>query len=135
MRHISRVALVGLVALGIVSYAARADEALWIEGEDYTVSSFNEAAWGGGSWYHDDNISRDLLAPGVPGVSEGNWHSTYGNNNTVTASYTFIVTEGGAYTWWIRLNPFRNQSGGANYTYQIDSGSWQSLDVSESRDH
>ena len=40
-----------------------------------------------------------------PGISDGNWHSHYTWNDFHDygeATYTFTVTEGGTYTWWIR---------------------------------
>ncbi|MHC4566947.1 MAG: hypothetical protein ACYTE3_14470, partial [Planctomycetota bacterium] len=109
-----------------------ANEAIWIEGEDFTSSTFVETQ-GAGRWYHNDKISKDLLSPGEPGVSEGDWHSHYtsnSNQDSGTATYTFAVTEGGSYSWWIRLNPFRNNGGGADYSYSIDNGPWLPIDLS-----
>ena len=111
---------------------ASANETLWIEGENYTTSTFVEN-WGAGSWYHNDKILKDLLSPGEPGVSSGEWHSHYTSNNHHdygTATYTFTVTEGGSYAWWIRLNPFNNKNGGADYSYSVDNGSWRDIDLS-----
>ena len=53
------------------SAAALANEAIWIEGEDYSASTFVETQ-GAGSWYHSDKIRKDLLSPGEPGVSNNN---------------------------------------------------------------
>ncbi|MHC4205342.1 MAG: hypothetical protein ACYSTT_11885 [Planctomycetota bacterium] len=111
---------------------ARANEAIWIEGEDYNSSTFVET-YGAGSWYHNDKISKDLLSPGEPGVSDGDWHSHYTSNSrhdSGIATYNLTVTEGGNYSWWIRLNPFRNSGGGADYSYSIDDGPWQAIDLS-----
>jgi len=111
---------------------APANEAIWIEGEDYNTSTFVEKQ-GAGSWYHNDKITKDLLSPGEPGVSDGDWHSHYTSNSyhdSGTATYAFTVTEGGSYSWWIRLNPFRNSNGGADYSYSIDDGVWQDIDLS-----
>ncbi len=44
--------------------------------------------------------------------------------------HEFTVTEGGSYTWWIRLNPFRNRNGGGDYSYSIDNGPWLAIDLS-----
>jgi hypothetical protein len=125
----------GLILLVLLSQAAVAREALWIEGEQYVSSSFNRHGW-----YQNTNIAKGLLSPGVPGVSEGNWHTHYTNagSEQATALYRFAIAEGGSYAWWVRLNPFRNSSGGANYGYRhrrlgSSWGPWQSLDVSEAR--
>jgi hypothetical protein len=109
-----------------------AREAIWIEGEDYTESTFVETR-GAGSWYHNDKITKDLLSPGEPGVSDGDWHSHYTSNSNPdsgTATYTFTVTDGGSYSWWIRLNPFRSNNGGADYSYSVDNGPWRAIDLS-----
>ena len=114
------------------SMPAAANEAIWIEGEDYKTSTFVETQ-GAGSWYHNDKITKDLLSPGEPGVSDGNWHTHYTSNNfhdSGTATYSLAVTEGGSYSWWIRLNPFHNSGGGADYSYSIDDGAWQNIDLS-----
>ena len=111
---------------------APANEAIWIEGENYNTSTFVEKQ-GAGSWYHNDKITKDLLSPGEPGVSDGDWHSHYTSNSyhdSGMATYNISVTEGGSYSWWIRLNPFRNSSGGADYSYSIDDGAWQDIDLS-----
>ncbi len=119
-------------ALAVIPRPTPANEAIWIEGEDYTSSTFVETQ-GAGRWYHNDNISRGLLSPGEPGISDGNWHSHYTSNSyqdSAAATYTFTVTEGGSYTWWIRLNPFRNRNGGADYSCSIDNGPWLAVDLS-----
>ena len=43
-----------------------AKEAIWIEGEDYATSTFNNH-----NWYENSDISKDLLSPGTPGISAG----------------------------------------------------------------
>ena len=81
------------------SMPVAAKEAIWIEGEDYNTSSFVETQ-GAGSWYHNDKITKDLLSPGEPGVSDGNWHTHYTSNNyhdSGTATYSIAVNEGGSY--------------------------------------
>ena len=116
----------------LLSNCCFAAEAVWIEGEAYTTSTFIEKA-GAGSWYHNDKIMKDLLSPGEPGISDGDWHSHYTSNNypdSGTATYTFGIREAGSYTWWIRLNPFRNNNGGADYSYSIDNGPWMPIDLS-----
>ena len=122
--------------LALTSRDALAREALWIEGEAYVNSSYNRHGW-----YQNTNITKELLSPGTPGVSDGDWHTHYTDGvagEQATALYRFTIVEGGSYTWWIRLNPFRNAGGGANYSYRSRSvrgswGPWQALDVSEAR--
>ena len=128
----ARSLIVATIVLVMVRTGAT-KEALWIEGEDDTNSSFNRHGW-----YQSTNIGKALLAPGQPGVAEGDWHVHFGDSEA-TATYRFDIAEGGTYTWWIRLNPFRNQNGGGNYSYRHRSlrgswSSWASLDVSEARD-
>jgi hypothetical protein len=99
-----------LLLSALLPERALANEAIWIEGEDYISSSFNNH-----SWYRQSNISMDLLSPGKPGTSSGNWHVHFTDNDhpdSATATYSVNITEGGTYMWWIRLNPFKNQSGG-----------------------
>jgi glycosyl hydrolase family 42 (putative beta-galactosidase) len=100
--------------------------AIWIEGEDYTSSTFNNH-----SWYRSTDVNMDLLSPGLPGVSDGDWHVHYisssGGPSEAIASYSFDVTEEGSYNWWIRLNPYRNY-----YSYSVDGGAWEDLLVTES---
>ncbi len=108
-------------------------EAIWIEGEDCANSSFN-----GHGWYRSSNLRKDLLSPGEPGQSEGGWHVHFGDADAI-ATYRFRIDEGGSYTWWVRLNPFRNSNGGGNYSYRHRStrgswSSWQTLDTSDARD-
>jgi len=55
--------------------------------------------------------------------------------DSATATYSFDIVEGGTYKWWIRLNPFSNQNGGANYSYRLKPprglwGGWKDMDVS-----
>jgi len=113
---------------------AVAKEAIWIEGEDAASSSFN-----GHGWYRNTNIGKDLLSPGQPGGPDGDWHVHFGDSEAI-ATYRFSVTEGGAYTWWVRLNPFRNSNGGGNYSYRYRStrgpwSAWETLDTSDARDN
>jgi hypothetical protein len=126
-----------LLTIFLTAYA-HANEALWIEGEDYTSTTFNQHGW-----YQGTGIQKDLLSPGEPGGASGDWHVHFTDNtyaDSGVATYSFDIVEGGTYQWWIRLNPFRNSSGGADYSYRIKAprsmwGSWKNLDVSEARDH
>ncbi|MHC4433753.1 MAG: hypothetical protein ACYTBS_18080 [Planctomycetota bacterium] len=119
-------------AIVIASESSAANEAIWIEGEDYISSTFVETQ-GAGRWYHNDKISMDLLSAADPGISEGDWHSHYTSNSfldSAVATYAFTVTEDGSYTWWIRLNPFSNRNGGGDYSYSFDNGPWLPIDLS-----
>ena len=118
--------------LVFLSMPVLAYEAIWIEGEDHVSSTFVEKA-GAGSWYHNTNVRKDLLSPGEPGVSDGDWHSHYTSNNhhdSAISAYRFRIADGGSYAWWIRLNPFRNSNGGADYSFSIDNGPWRDIDLS-----
>ena len=133
----SGVVIAVLVLSVLLAPLAGGAEALWIEGENYVSSSFNRHGW-----YQNTNIRKDLLSPGTPGQSQGAWHAHYAGNYSqteATARYRLEITEGGTYAWWIRLNPFRNHNGGANYSYRYRAAggawtAWQSLDASEARD-
>ncbi|MHC4627889.1 MAG: hypothetical protein ACYTDV_12990, partial [Planctomycetota bacterium] len=119
-------------AIVIASGSSAANEAIWIEGEDYISSTFVETQ-GAGRWYHNDKISMDLLSAADPGISEGDWHSHYTSNSfldSAVATYAFTVTEDGSYTWWIRLNPFSNRNGGGDYSYSFDNSPWLPIDLS-----
>jgi len=140
-RHLlffSRLCAAIVLLLVLLPRSAHTNEALWIEGEDYTTSSFNRHGW-----YQNTNIKKDLLSPGEPGVSNGDWHVHFTDNDfadSATATYSFDIVEGGTYKWWIRLNPFSNQNGGANYSYRLKPprglwGDWKDMDVSQARDH
>ena len=134
----TRLCIAGLLLSVFVSEYTGANEALWIEGEDYISSS-----WNNHSWYRQTNISMDLLSPGKPGASNGDWHVHFTDNDhtdSATVTYSVNITEGGSYMWWIRLNPFHNQGGGADYSYRFKpargvDGLWKNLDVSQARDH
>jgi hypothetical protein len=139
-RRLSSVIYAGTFVIllsGWLEQAAAAREAHWIEGENYVSSTFNRHGW-----YQNTNIVKNLLSPGTPGVSDGNWHTHFGSGGSseqATARYRVTIGEGGTYTWWIRLNPFRNANGGANYSYRYRQGqapwtAWTDLDVSEARD-
>ncbi len=135
--RVTRSGISGFFLLAALMQGAAAREAHWIEGESYASSSFNRHGW-----YQNTNIVKGLLSPGSPGVSEGAWHTHYTSGNSseeARALYRFTIAESGTYTWWVRLNPFRNSSGGGNYSYRYrqSGGSWTAwtdLDVSEARD-
>lgn len=89
--------LVGFVLSGFFPEPAVGSEAIWIEGEDYASSSFNQHGW-----YQNTNIRKDLLSPGRSGVSGGSWHSHFtggGAPEYATATYCFNIAEGGTYMW------------------------------------
>jgi hypothetical protein len=130
--------MVGILFPAMLSQYSHANEALWIEGEEYVSSSFNNH-----SWYRSSNISKDLLSPGKPGRSAGDWHVHFTDNDrpdAAIATYAVNISEAGTYTWWIRLNPFHSKNGGGNYSYRFKpqrgvEGTWKTLDVSQARDN
>jgi hypothetical protein len=140
---INRVWTCALIALllGLCQQLAVSKEALWIEGEDRDPynSGWNNHPW----WYHHTDLDMNLLSPGTPGVSPGDWYVHYTSDTVpeeVIAQWNFNINEGGTYTWWIRLNPFRNSNGGAGYSYRFRRvGSawpgWTTLDVTEARNN
>jgi len=106
----TRFVLVGFFLLVSFSTRALTKEAIWIEGEDYAASTFVEKS-GAGSWYHNSNVMKDLLSPGEPGVSDGDWHSHYTSNNhhdSGIATYGFRIAEGGSYHGGIDAMAFTN---------------------------
>jgi hypothetical protein len=133
----TRNAFGGLLLLVVLSCAVHAREAIWIEGENCASTSFNRHGW-----YQNTNIKKDLLSPGTPGGTSGNWVAHYtgnGSSERASATYPFTLAEGGTYSWWIRLNPFSNSNGGGNYSYRYRPTrgtwtAWKALDVSEAKD-
>lgn len=124
-----------LFEAGLFAGVGLAKEALWIEGEDADSENYNQHGW-----YCCDNITKDKLSPGQPGVSDGDWLVHYYGysgppypSGEVTATYQFNIAEGGTYTWWIRLNPFENSNGGGNYRYSLDNGAWIDVEVAEAQ--
>ena len=62
MRFTKKTAVFTAMFVLVILSAARAAEYIWMEGEDYTSSTFNND-----SWYRNDPVNKDLLSPGVPG--------------------------------------------------------------------
>jgi hypothetical protein len=127
----------GILLLIALPQFVGAREAIWIEGEKCASTTFNRHGW-----YQDTSIRKDLLSPGTPGGAGGAWLVHYtgkGSTEQASATYQFTITEGGTYSWWIRLNPFSNSNGGGNYSwrYRPARGTWTArtvLDVSEAKD-
>ncbi len=92
--------------------AAAADEAIWIEGEDFSQSNFNDHGWYG-------NVREAAL-------SNEDWACHYDKSNGAGIEWTFEVKEGGTYTWYIRLNTFQ-----IAHDYAFDQGELKTLSVEE----
>ncbi len=94
-------------------------EAIWIEGEDTTSTTFNRNSWYSG-------VNPYMLSPGP----QGDWLAHYTGGNawaeSAWAMYNMEVQEGGEFYWWIRVNPFTSSSAGARYSYRIRpaGGTW-----------
>jgi hypothetical protein len=95
-------------------------ETIWIEGEDASTHDFLDHSW-------FNNPNRDLLSPGIPGVTDGDWlvHYRMGDNApSAQAAYPFEVSEGGQYEVWLRvIVPFTKG------WISIDSGNQIELDI------
>ncbi len=103
-----------------------ANQAIWIEGESPTSSTFNNV------WlWQQPNLDASQLSPGVPGTTTtgaglGHW----GNAGSAQALYNFTVPEAGTYTFWARL---QTHLFGSNIVYarKLDSGSFVNLDIND----
>jgi len=112
--------LISLLSLS----SAHAEEFVWIEGEDADSSEFNQH-----SWYCCSGTRTELLSPGSPDDPDnpGDWLAHYdndGSDGSVTASYSFEVSEGGSYDLWIRAGCYR-----VGLAVSVDGGESQSLDT------
>ncbi len=122
MRKLCLCVVLLLVAAGAVA----AEEYVWIEGENPASTDFNHH-----SWFEDFNnlnkLNKDLMSPGYPETTSGDWYAHYANGSSPAyAEYTVNVTEGGDYTWWIRV-----ASRMAAYTWSVDGGAAQDLDMAQ----
>lgn len=79
-----------LLLLGLAGGVGRAEESIWIEGEDAAEHRFKRHGW-------YDNVDKSLL-------SGGEWLSHYDASAPGEATYRFDAREGGTYTWWLRCN-------------------------------
>ena len=99
---------------------AFAEETIWIEGESASTNNFSDHTW-------FNNVNRDLLAPGTPGVENGDWLIHYNmspDSAAAQAAYSFDVTDGGEYEVWLRvLTP------GTEGWISVDSGNQIDLDI------
>jgi len=77
---------------------------VWIEGEDAETTTYN-----GHAWYCCDGIRRDVLSPGVPGTSTGDWLAHYDTSSgrEVEARYAFEVEAPGPYALWVRGSAYQ----------------------------
>jgi len=101
----------------VVAAPVRADESIWIEGEQATRHSFNRHGW-----YSGSNVDKANL-------SGGNWLAHYHKTQPAVAEYRFRIEEAGEYTWWIRINPFD-----VRHLYAIDGGQPRVLDTGDARE-
>lgn len=102
-------AMLCAVCLTGCTTTAGADEAVWIEGEAATQSTFVKH-----NWY--SNVVTDRLSGGA-------WLSHYGAQPG-QAAWRFSVKEGGSYTGWARVNVVRSQ-----YGYRLDGSPEAELDI------
>ncbi len=113
--------VIALVLLIAMTGSTLADEYAWVEGEDATAETFNNHSW----FQNDSSVKKHLLSPGVPETTPGEWIAHYASGNSPAyAEYEFHITEGGEYTWWIRLASRKSA-----YTYSLDGGAAQSLSL------
>lgn len=100
---------------------APAAASIWIEGEAAESTSFN-----GHPWYCCDGVRADLLSPGVPGTSEGEWLSHYVNDDDreVTATYRFEAAAGGRRVLWLRASVHQVRS-----WWRLDDGPALEVDL------
>ncbi len=116
--------LPAVLLLALLASTVRAKEFIWREAENAAVNTFNHDGWYEGS----SNIDRTLLSPGYPGGAQGAWSAHYvlhADSPAYVQWDDITVTEGGAYTWWIRLAPTNT-----SYTYSIDGGPAVAMDLS-----
>ena len=107
-----------LVAPVLRAADARANEAIWIEGENPTSTTFNQHGW-----YSAANVNTATLSGGA-------WLAHFSPTDPATAEYGFNVKEGGDYTFWLRCNPFK-----VNMQYAVDGGAFQAIDTSDPREN
>ncbi len=110
-----------IVLASCLAANALAQEYIWLEGQEPTTSDYNEHGW-----YSYDDVRVDWFSPGEPEVTDGDWHTHYRghNDDPGTAAWEFTVTEGGEYTWWIRLSARQ-----VRYLYRLNDGDWEEIDV------
>ena len=113
-----RIVLLGfwLLAAALSQPGSADDGTIWIEGESCTQHTMRRHSW------YDSVVKTNL--------SGGDWLSHFSEGATPEATFTFDVTEGGSYHFWIRCNPVAQ----ARLEYQLDRGQWQSLDFSQAID-
>lgn len=105
--------------------AAQAGPAfVWLEGEQAVRTDFNRH-----SWYSGTDVRRDLLSPGEPGTSDGDWLAHYANDGRVAeAEYRFETTAPGPHTFWLRASAFT-----VRMWYRLDDGPRVAIDSESDR--
>ncbi len=103
---------------------ARADESVWMEGEDASSTTFNQHGW-----YSSADLRMDVLSPGIPGADDapGDWLAHFTNEpSEAQATWSFTLREGGGYAVWVRTNPFQ-----ATWSWALDGAAAEPFDVAE----
>ena len=129
-RRFTSILLLFLVIFATIVLPARYGEtsdAVWIEGDSATSHDFNQHGW-----YSSSGLRLDLLSPGVPEQSDGQWlvHYTGETESTAIAEYTVQIETAGTYTWWARLSADRTA-----YSYRVGEDSWTEIFVGTSAQH
>jgi len=90
------------------------EDAIWIEGEDPTKSTFFRHGW-------YDRVRKDLM-------SGKQWHSHYNRNREGTASYDFRILKPDEYTLWWRGNVLL-----ASVQYSLDGQEFKPIDLASDK--
>ena len=106
-----------VVAPALRAADVRANEAIWIEGENASATTFNKHGW-----YTTASVNTAMLSGGA-------WLGHFSPTDAATATYSFDVTEGGDYTFWLRCNPHNSKM-----EYALDGGASQAVDISDPRE-
>ena len=82
---------------------ALAAETVWVEGEDASTHDFSDHSW-------FNNVNQDLLSPGIPGTTDGDWLIHYQGGDSPSpgqSGYAFEIEEDGPHDLWMRVvTPF-----------------------------
>lgn len=93
----------------------RAEDYIWIEGEDAKLKSVR-----GHSWY--DSVKKKML-------SGGEYLSNWNARKPGVASYEVQVEKAGSYAFWVRINPL-----GSKVSYRINQEDWTQVQSKEKVD-
>ena len=103
-----------LIAPFMAMAEPKADDFIWIEGENPTVNRMNRHPW----WY--DKVKKDQL-------SGGDYISNFNKDKPGEAEYRFTARSAGEYEFWVRANPVKARlsyalNGGGNIPIDLSSG-------------